>query len=297
MVLNKVVAWMRTEAGHEPGRGRVARWVGRNLAHLTYARRVEPTWLELNRHRIPLADLPACFAGFRIAQMSDFHGGRGVTPAYLEEAVALAQAQQADATVLTGDFVHKGFGHVEAVARVLGRLRSPHGVFAVLGNHDFSVRNAMGIRRHRHLHQAVADSLAAQGIRVLRNETCVFERGGRRLYLTGLEDLWSRVCDLDRAFSGLSPAVPRIVLAHNPSTIEYLQGRRCDLMLSGHTHGGQVRLPFFGPLALGPKGRRFCAGFYHVDQSVLYVNKGVGFGLRVRYGVRPEVAVFDLVAR
>jgi predicted MPP superfamily phosphohydrolase len=87
------------------------------------------------------------------------------------------------------------------------------------------------------------------------------------------------------------------VLAHNPFTVEHLRGRRCDLMLSGHTHGGQVKLPLVGTLALGPKGRRFAAGFYQVDQALLYVNKGIGFGLRLRYGVRPEVAVFDLTPR
>ncbi|MBI3410197.1 MAG: metallophosphoesterase [Planctomycetes bacterium] len=285
---------MRIESRRGPSRGRVARWVGRNLARLTYARRVEPTWLELNRHDIALADLPGAFTGFRIVQMSDFHGGKSVTPVYLEEAVALAQAQRGDITVLTGDFVHKGFSHIDQVARVLGRLRAPLGVFAVLGNHDFSVRNAMGMRRHRDLHRAVADALAAQGIQVLRNQTHCLERGQEHFYLTGVEDLWSRVCDLDLALSGLSPRLPRVVLAHNPYTVEFLAGRRCDLMLSGHTHGGQVKVPLLGRLALGPKGRRFAAGFYQVDKSLLYVNKGVGFGLRFRYGVRPEVAVFTL---
>src|SRR5262245_20667048 len=128
MVLHRVVNWMRTESRRGPSRGRVARLVGRHLAHFTYARRVEPTWLELNRHDLSLADLPSAFNGFRIVQMSDFHGGKGVTSVYLEEAVALAQAQRGDITVLTGDFVHKGFAHVERVARVLGRLRSPLGV-------------------------------------------------------------------------------------------------------------------------------------------------------------------------
>lgn len=294
MVLNKLVAWMRTEARRGPGKGRVARWVGRHWAHLTYARRVEPTWLELNRHPISVYDLPPAFAGFRIVQMSDFHGGKGVRPSYLEEAVDLAQEQKGDVIVLTGDFIHKGFKHVEQVARVLGRLRSPHGVFAVLGNHDFSVRNAMGLRRHPHLHQAVADSLASQGVRVLRNETHAIERSNQRLYLAGVEDLWSRMCDIEGTLAGLCNATPRVILAHNPATIDHLAGRRCDLMLSGHTHGGQVKLPGVGPLALGPKGRRYAAGIYKVEKSTLYVNKGVGFGLRLRYGVRPEVAVFEL---
>ena len=164
----------------------------------------------------------------------------------------------------------------------------------MLGNHDFSVRNALGIRRYRHLHRAVGDALTARGIRVLRNETIPLARGGSDLYLTGVEDLWSRSCDLDRALDGLNPSIPRIVLAHNPRTIEHLKGRRCDLMLSGHTHGGQVDWPGIGRPVLGKQARRFAAGLYQFNGSYLYVNKGVGFGWRFRFGVRPEVAVTTL---
>src|SRR5439155_24083867 len=171
---------------------------------------------------------------------------------------------------------------------------APHGVYAVLGNHDFSVRNALGIRRHPHLHRAVAEALRARGIQVLQNETVRLTRGAHALHLTGVEDLWSRVCDLGQAFAGLCPAVPRVVLAHNPWTVEHLADHRCDLMLSGHTHGGQVNLPGLGRITLGRKGRRYAAGMYRCGGTHLYVNKGVGFGFRVRYGVRPEVAVLTL---
>lgn len=294
MPLRKFVGWLRPHARQDSVQGRIARWVGKQWAHVTYARHVEPTWLELNCHPIPVRDLPAPFVGVRIVQMSDFHGSRQVSSAFLDEAVALAQEQQGDVVVLTGDFIHKGFKHIDRVARILGHLRAPLGVYAVLGNHDFSVRNALGIRRHKHLHRVVADALAAQGIHVLQNETKPLRRDGHTLYLTGVEDLWSRVCDLDQAFAGLEPAVPRVVLAHNPWTIEHLEQHRCDLMLSGHTHGGQVKLPVLGHVTLGPKGRRFVAGLYKVRDSWLYVNKGVGFGFRVRYGVRPEVAVLTL---
>jgi predicted MPP superfamily phosphohydrolase len=293
-MLKKLVGWLRTEARLEP-RGRWARWIGRGWARVHYAIRVEPTWLELNRHEVAIPDLPAAFAGLRLVQLSDFHCSRNVTPAYLREAVDLAQAQNGDVIVLTGDFVHKGFRYVQRVAAVLGRLAAPHGVYAVLGNHDFSVRNALGMRRYRHLHRAVADALTAQGIRVLHNETVTLTREGARLHLAGVEDLWSRVCDVSRALGGLSPAVPCVLLAHNPCTVERLEGRRCDLMLSGHTHGGQVNLPGLGRVTLGRRGRRFAAGMYYHRNTYLYVNKGVGFGFRVRYGVRPEVAVLTLL--
>jgi predicted MPP superfamily phosphohydrolase len=294
MVLHKLVNWVRNETRKGTDPHHLARWVGRNWARLTYAVHVEPTWLEVNHHPIPIAELPPAFAGLRIVQMSDFHGSKQVTPAYLQEAADLAHHQQPDLIVLTGDFVHKGFQHVDRVARILGHLRAPLGVFAVLGNHDFSVRNALGIRRYRHLHRAVADALQRQGIRVLQNESQLLEKHHQKIYLAGVEDLWSRVCDPARAFAGLPRSIPRIVLAHNPCTIEILDGQRCDLMLSGHTHGGQINLPGLGRVTLGPQGKRFAAGLYQHGESLLYVNKGVGFGFRVRYGVRPEVAVFTL---
>src|SRR5207237_6746854 len=193
-------------------------------------------------------------------------------PAYLSEAVHLAQSQAPDLVVLTGDFVHRGYKYVNAVVKPLSRLSAPHGVFAVLGNHDFSVRNALGFRRYRHLHRAVANALSAHGIRVLQNESVRLAREETRLHLVGVEDLWRLVCDLDRAFADLPASVPCVVLAHNPRTVEYLAGRRCDLMLSGHTHGGQVHLPGIGRPTLSRRARRFAAGMYRHGHTQVYVN-------------------------
>jgi len=261
---------------------------------VSYGYRVEPTWLEVNRFEVPITNLSPAFAGFRIVQLSDFHCSRQVTPAYLSEAVHLAQAETPDLVVLTGDFIHRGYKYVNAVAKPLARLSAPHGVFAVLGNHDFSVRNALGFRRYRHLHRAVANALSAHGIRVLQNESVHLNRHGASLHLIGVEDLWSRVCDLDSAFADLPASVPCVVLAHNPRTVEHLAGRRCDLMLSGHTHGGQVHLPGLGRPTLSRRARRLAAGMYRHGTTQVYVNKGVGFGFRFRFGVRPEVAVLTL---
>jgi predicted MPP superfamily phosphohydrolase len=213
----------------------------------------------------------------------------------LDEAINLAQAQDPDLVVLTGDFIHRGYKHIDVVANSLSRLSAPHGVYAVLGNHDFSVRNALGFRRYRHLHRCVANALTSRGIRVLQNEAVRLTRAEAALNLIGVHDLWSRVCDLERAFHGLSPALACVVLAHNPQTVEWLDGRRCDLMLSGHTHGGQIHLPGIGRPTLSKRARRFAAGMYRHQNTHLYVNKGVGFGFRFRFGARPEVAVLTLV--
>jgi len=293
-MLRYLVRWLRSEARTSRSERRWAKWIGRNWARVSYGYRVEPTWLELNLSNVGIEDLPDDFSGFRIVQLSDFHASRQVTPAYLSEAVDLAQAQRPDLVVLTGDFIHRGYKYVAPVADVLASLQAPYGVFAVLGNHDFSVRNALGFRRYRHLHRAVAQALQARGIRVLRNESVTLEKNGAILNLVGLEDLWSQVCDSDRAFAQLADHVPAIVLAHNPRTVEILNGHRCDLMLSGHTHGGQIHLPGVGRPMLSRRARRFAAGMYQHDNTCVYVNKGVGFGFRFRFGVRPEVAVLTL---
>ena len=293
-MIQHMLGWLRSEARVGRARGRWARWIGRNWARVSYGYRVEPTWLEVNRFEVPIRNLPAAFAGFRIVQLSDFHCSRQVTPAYLSEAVHLAQAEAPDLVVLTGDFIHRGYKYVNAAAKQLGRLSAPHGVFAVLGNHDFSVRNALGFRRYRHLHRAVASALSNHGIRVLHNESVRLRRQGASLHLLGVEDLWSRVCDLDSAFADLPASVPCVVLAHNPRTVERLGDRRCDLMLSGHTHGGQVHLPGLGRPTLSRRARRLAAGMYRHGSTQVYVNKGIGFGFRFRFGVRPEVAVLSL---
>ncbi len=275
-------------------RSQIARWLGRNWARLSYAYQVEPLWLEINHHDIVIADLPPAFDGYRIAHLSDLHVGRQLPQRYLEEAIEATLALAPDLIALTGDFIHKGYRHVAQAAQAVGRLRAPDGLFAVLGNHDFSVRNALGYRRYAGLHLAVAEALSHQGVVVLRNRTHWLQRGDARLPLCGLDDLWSRECDPVRTFAGVPAEHPRIVLAHNPQTIHLLQDHRWDLLLSGHTHGGQIDWPGLGRITLGKKARQLAAGLYSHQGAWVYVNKGVGFGFRFRFGVRPEIALLTL---
>jgi hypothetical protein len=271
-----------------------AGFVGRNWARVSYGRLVEPTWLETTRHEVAVRDLPPEFRGFRIVHLTDLHAGRAMPWSYLHEVVALANSHQPDLVAVTGDFIHKGYKAVDKVAVAVGELTATHGVLAVLGNHDFAVRNALGFRRYRRLHLAVQTALAARGVRVLRNENWVLRRGAAELHVAGVDDLWSGVCDPHRALDGQRADVPRVLLAHNPRTVEHLGGHRADLVLSGHTHGGQVNWPGVGRILLNRNGRRFAEGWYRYQNSYLYVNRGVGFGFRFRFGVRPELAVMEL---
>lgn len=272
----------------------MSQWLGRNWARLAYAVHVEPTWLETNRWELPIADLGPGMEGLRIVQLSDLHCGRQLPANYLQDSIAAAQNEKPDVVVLTGDFVHKGYKYVERAADSVAQLAAPFGVFAVLGNHDHAIRNQLGLRRYRNLARTIIKALSRRGVRVLDNESVTLERNGDLLHLAGVDDLWSRRCDPERALSELNPNTPRVLLAHNPRTVERLRGHRCDVVLSGHTHGGQINWPGRGPVTLGKRSRQFAAGLYRHGNTHLYVNKGVGFGWRIRFGVRPEIATFQL---
>jgi uncharacterized protein len=123
-----------------------------------------------------------------IAHLTDFHGGEHLPPGYLAGVVEKTLAARPDLIALTGDFVHKGYRHVADIARELAPLHAPLGVYAVLGNHDFSVRNALGWRRHRGLHKAIADALTARGVRVLRNQSHVLRFHGAHPQIAGIDD-------------------------------------------------------------------------------------------------------------
>jgi predicted MPP superfamily phosphohydrolase len=122
----------------------------------------------------------------------------------------------------------------------------------------------------------------------------VVKKGGKPFQVAGIDDLWSGECDPAAALRALCRKSPRLVLAHNPLTVEHLGDERCDLMLSGHTHGGQVNWPGVGRLFIGKQARRLPAGLCHHAGTPVYVNKGVGYGWRFRFNVRPEVAIFTL---
>jgi predicted MPP superfamily phosphohydrolase len=268
--------------------------VGRNWARVGYAYHVEPTWLAVNRVTLHVRNLPTALSGIRIAQLSDFHCGPHIPTGYLEEAIARTAAERPDLVALTGDYIDRGPEHVDTAAQLFRPLKAPLGVFAVLGNHDFSVHTARGTRRHPELHRRITDALGAEGVSVLRNRAVRVEHKGAALLVAGVDDLWSGESDPDAALAGACANTPRVVLAHNPQSAEHLAGHRADLVLSGHTHGGQINWPGLGRLLLGKKARRWAAGLYPLAAGHLYVNTGVGFGWRFRFGVRPELAVFTL---
>lgn len=258
-----------------------------------YAGRIEPVWTQVTHRIMPLPGLGAGLVGARIIQISDLHVGSGVPQEYLDKWVGWISAQQADWVVVTGDCSQYGnTAWTGSMARLIGSLRARERVLVASGNHDWgSSRPGGGFPS---LAQRTADALAGQGVRVLRNQAVTYQRNGAELHIVGLDDYWSQQFDPATAFRKLPAASPTIVLSHNPDSFLDLQDWPGDWVLSGHTHGGQVNIPFYGPPILPVQHKEFIAGHYTRGGKNLYVNRGLGWLRRVRFNARPEVTVFTL---
>jgi hypothetical protein len=247
-----------------------------------YAALIEPRWLTLERVEVGLAGLPAHLDGLRIGLLSDLHHGPLVPTEQVERAVALLQSQAPDLICLTGDYVSGSADFAPSCAAELGRLDAPHGVYACLGNHD-----------HWTDPEQVASALESQGIQVLRNRAVEATAG---LWVAGVDDVWERQADLETALAEVPPSAPAILLAHEPDFAdEVAADGRVALQLSGHSHGGQVRLPIIGPPILPYLGRKYPAGLHRIGPMQLYVSRGIGvISPPVRFRCRPEVSVLEL---
>ena len=235
---------------------------------------------------IRLEGLGAPFDGYRIAFLTDLHISPLVPRWWLDSAVKTALALRPDLIVLGGDYVDDDPRYVPNIADVLKPLRAPDGVLGVLGNHDHYV-DAPGVR----------EELVKAGVRELLNEPLVLSRGASQLAITGVGDLERDVIDFERALQGVGPHVPRIALSHWPDVFAYWpKNLRLDLMLSGHTHGGQAFLPLIGPPWVPSQfGFKYLAGHIRERTRQLYVSRGVGAsGVPFRWGSPPELTLLTL---
>ncbi|MFO0983572.1 MAG: metallophosphoesterase [Planctomycetota bacterium] len=263
-------------------------------AGLAYGRFVESQWIEATAREVAIRDLPVEFDGFRIAQLSDIHHGRMMPREMILNGVAICNAAQPDIAVVTGDHLGDHQDYLFELAELLTELRPRIGTFVILGNHDYGVYSPRGTSRDFNVHKKVVRAFGGQRLTLLRNDRVVLERGAASLDLVGLDDFWSRQTQ-PQVLDEIAESRPRIVLAHNPDTVLQIGQKRADLILSGHTHGGQIVLPMLGPIVVPTEHRRFVAGLYQVGQNQLYVNRGLGFVWRpVRFGARPEVAMLTL---
>jgi predicted MPP superfamily phosphohydrolase len=261
-----------------------------------YAWRIEPTWLKITRVALPVPNLPVPFHGFNIVQVSDLHLGGRVPETYIASCLARLNSVRPDLVVVTGDLVHRGnTAAAEPAARLLRQVMAPEGVMAILGNHDYG---ALGPGSgERTVGDRVAEAVSGKGITVLRNARRTIARGGASLNVVGLDELWTNY-DPEAAFAGLGEGGrgPCVVLAHNPDAFVDLLGRSYlfDCVLSGHTHGGQVRLPLFGAPFVPVQHKEYVAGLYTEAGKYLYVNRGLGWAVRFRFNARPEITALTL---
>lgn len=261
---------------------------------------------------IAIADLPAQFAGLRLAQLSDFHyDGACLTTDLLAAAIAAANAFQPDLVVLTGDFVTHDPAWIHRLVPWLQLLQSRYGSYAVLGNHDNYLP---------HSRTVVKQALAEAGIGVLWN--AIAQPLGPALPLVGLADFWSREFDPAPIMDTLDPHQPRLVLSHNPDSAVPLQRWRVDLQISGHSHGGQIVIPGYGNLSerfaqlygqiptairwavpiLGAsygtlEHWEWAQGLYAIGPNQLYVNRGLGTYPPGRFNCPPEVTHLTLIPK
>jgi predicted MPP superfamily phosphohydrolase len=257
---------------------------------LTYGIFVEPNELDVEEVEIKLSRLPSQFSGYRIVQFSDLHMGGWLNGKRLRKVVDAVVAQQPDLVVITGDFFTGPVWNArisqaaEELVVELSRLTAEFTTLGVLGNHDYW-SNAGKAR----------EALQRCGVIEIGNGLHSLERNGEQLHVAGVDDIWYGHDDLDKVLSMLPETGEVILLAHEPDFADKSAGTgRFGLQLSGHSHGGQIVLPFFGPPVLPWLGQKYPIGLYKVGEMWQYTNRGVGMTLPVRINCPAEVTVFTL---
>jgi predicted MPP superfamily phosphohydrolase len=261
------------------------------VAGTVWAREVEPFWLDLHEIPLTIPGLPRAFDGLRVAQLTDLHMDEHVPMAYLRRVIDRVNAAKPDLVLVTGDVVNHTMEWIEPAAQLLAGLEAPK--FVSFGNHDYVPWHA-----RPGPFTIVADplqhSLERAGCRVLRNRSASIERRGEKLWIVGIEDLWSTRFSPADAFDGLDGRKQTILaMSHNPDSAEHVVPYFPKLILAGHTHGGQLRVPLLGAPLLPIVDRRFDQGLFALDSGCqMYVSRGVGFLMRARFCCRPEVPIF-----
>jgi predicted MPP superfamily phosphohydrolase len=260
------------------------------LGTAAYMRWCEPDWFQVGRHRATIhSDLPPV----RILHMSDFHASGDVTLSQVEEAIELGLSLKPDLVCLTGDFITWKYDYFDDFGQLLKRLGDAAPAFACLGNHDggrWSARHGYGDS------SKVETMLNRSGIRLLHNAFTALSINQRQVRLVGVGDLWAEDIDAAKAFPGVNKKSDEtiVLLSHNPDSKSELAEYPWDLMLSGHTHGGQLWIPLIGAPFAPVRDRRFVKGLRRWNDRWIHVTKGVGSLHGLRLNCPPEVSLVTL---
>jgi uncharacterized protein len=243
----------------------------------------EPYMLKVERREIRLSRLPPKLDGLRIVHLSDIHHSPFTGTEQIERAIETANSLEPDLIALTGDYVSHESAYAAPCAELMGRLRARSGVYAVLGNHDHWTDAPL-----------ITDLFRAEGIQVLVNEGMRFELGGASFWLAGVDDTMVGLEDLPLALAGSRTDEMKLLLAHNPVILRRAARAGVDLVLSGHTHGGQVTWRSERSASGRPR-RRLLRGLGRQGDTQIYVTRGLGtVVLPIRYGCPPEVSLLEL---
>jgi predicted MPP superfamily phosphohydrolase len=264
-----------------------ASFAGAGLSGSLYSYFIEPYWLVVESCRLTFHAKHNPPSGLRILHLSDLHRSDIVPASYLRECVTRGNALKPDLVLLTGDYITWRPDWAESVGEILSALEARLGIFASLGNHD-------GGEWAGFPSDTVRLSLDNAGIRVLVNESEQLSFGEVPFTVAGLGDLWAGDFDPEAAFDGVDARSFTVALSHNPDTVGSLRSCSANLILSGHTHGGQVWIPLLGPPLLPVEDRKYSAGIYREGEQVIYVNRGIGLLRKVRFNCRPEIALIEI---
>jgi hypothetical protein len=257
-----------------------------SLRHYLWGALYEPGYLKLEKFDLILPGLSPEFDGFRLVQISDIHFDQPMMDGFILRLVQLINGLNPQAVVITGDFLGGTAPfHQYTLASALGHLEKKIIKLAILGNHDHFVNP-----------YAIRGILVEAGFKVLLNEIFTVRNQGSTLFFCGLDDpLWKKD-DLDRILTKLPSSGAAILMVHEPDYIAQISDpSRFDLVLSGHTHGGQICLPLLGPLFRPEMGKKYLSGLYRVGDLQLYVNRGLGqVSPHFRYHAPPEITLFRL---
>ncbi len=236
---------------------------------------------------IPLAGLPPGFDGCRIALLADLHHGWFISGVYLAGAVDLANSLRPDLIILLGDYVDSDATYIGPVMETLSKLQAPLGVFAVQGNRDIRINRIL-----------TSKELARRGIPELTNAGCWIQRKSSRIWLCGFDDSTVGHPDVTAALAGVPRDATVVSMTHNPDLTESLDDPRIRLVCCGHTHGGQIDLPFIGrPFLPSVYGQKYAAGLVQAPHTKTFVTTGVGSIFPpLRFRCPPEVALLTLLA-
>ena len=261
--------------------------IGSALAGVAYPF-LEAKWCRVARRTVTIPNLRGPFEGMTVAFLSDVHHGPYVPRVYVRSIVEMTNALRPDLVLLGGDYCHHGPRYIAPAIEELGRLRASMGRFAVLGNHD-----------HWDGYKLSVEALEDARIPLLRNSGAWIDRGSARLRVGGVGDLWCDRPDVGKALGDSTVEDASIVLSHNPDVAETLTDPRVGLMLSGHTHGGQVVVPFYGaPCVPSAFGQKYLRGLVRGPACNVYIGRGAGtISPPVRLFCRPEVVLLTLTGR